>query len=233
MRNMMQDYIHRQPQALSSVLDQADIEDLTAKADTFSRVVLVGAGSSCHAMRMARPYCQQAMKHATVIACTPAQLDWLAPAMAADTLIVVASQSGTSTNVLTLIRRLRADGFFVCAVTQDSSSPIAAGANAHILLNIPPEHTNPKTMGVMGTVLTVQLLACMLSGSGEARLRRDMARIITTMPRNIETVRLWCEQEMHELIQTNAYLVVGQDDAAAVAGESVLKLIENRAQARD
>jgi len=226
MKNMMQDYIAMQPQVLAGVLAQTDFQDLQAKARSFSRIVLVGAGSSYHSMHMACPFCRQTLQPATVVACTPAQLDWMTPAMAAETLVVVASQSGTSTNVLALIKRLQGEGFFVCAVTQDAASPIAAGADVHVLLSIPPELTGPKTMGVMGTMLTVQLMACVLAGSGEAELRGDMARIIEAMPRNIETTVRWCGQATPELLRSDAYLVVGQDDAAAIAGESALKLIE-------
>ncbi|HPF87248.1 MAG TPA: SIS domain-containing protein [Candidatus Limiplasma sp.] len=226
MKNKMQDYIAIQPQVLAGVLAQTDFRELQDKAHAFTRIVLVGAGSSYHAMHMACPFCRQALNPATVIACTPAQLDWLTPAMAAETLVIVASQSGTSTNVLGLIERLQKEGFFVCAVTQDASSPIATGADAHVLLTMPTENAGPKTMGVMATMLTVQLLACVLGGSGEAKLRKDMARIIAAMPRNIEATVRWCGQAAPELMQTDAYLVVGQDNAAAIAGESVLKLIE-------
>ncbi len=236
MGNLMQSYVPRQPEALQGVLDrrQKNIGAFLTRygSSAFARIIMIGAGSSFHALNMARPFCQKAMG-VPVFACTPAQLGWLTPSMAADTLVLAASQSGTSTNVLKAVRQLRKSGFAIAAITQAPLSPIAQEADVHVLLDIPEEKTGPKTMGVSATVLTAQLMMGELAQSLDAFQKADMASfyadmqsIIKVMPENIDAAIGWCERRKRAFLSSSSYLVVAQGDNASIAGECALKLIE-------
>lgn len=236
MQNIMQACIHAQPEALRQVL--AGAED-TAAAMTgwygdrpLARLILVGAGSSYHALNMARPYCQEILG-VPVLAATPAQLSWLDARHAGDTLVIAASQSGTSSNTLALVQTLRGMGFPVAGITQDASSLVAGAVDCHLLLRIPEEKTGPKTMGVLGTMLTLQLAIAALGvhrGVAEAAvlpaLQRDMKAITSYMPANIEAAIAWCADNSEGMRDSGSYFVVGQGDYAAIAGEGALKLVE-------
>lgn len=236
MTNMMQAYINRQPEALESILQQSAavaapfVKQFAAKP--IKGVLLAGAGSSCHALMMAAPLGRAALQM-PVTAGTPAAWAWLDNRFASETLVIVASQSGTSTNTLALVKRLKDLGYPVCGITQNPASPIAQAVDCHVTLLIPEEKTGPKTMGVMGTVLTAQL---MLAALGLARgtfareqmdaLTAGLCLVVSHMPGNIEATRVWMQAHLDTLSKDEAYFVVGQGDTKAVADESGLKLVE-------
>lgn len=231
----MQQYIAAQPQALHAILDDRRkslypaVSALAGKR--FSRVLLIGAGSSYHTMNMARPFCQ-AVLSLPVFVCTPAQLGWLTPDMRGDTLVFIASQTGTSTNVLAILRRLRRDGFFVAVLTQVPVSPVAAEADACFAVPIPHEDADPKTMGVTATLLTMQIISMEIAlqqgtaGQAAFSFYKDVERMIRDMPLNITATIDWCRQYQPDFLASESYMVVGLGDRSAIAGESALKLIE-------
>lgn len=234
MQNIMQECIHKQQEALKSVLAHAEttippfIKAYEGKP--VARVVLIGAGSSYHALNMARPICQQAMD-VPVFAATPAQLGWLDQRFAEDTLVIAASQSGTSSNTLAAIKALQALGFSVSAITQVADSLIAQQADCHVLLAIPEEKAGPKTMGVLGTMLTCQkmLIALAKKNGGafdDAAFDADMQKIVENLPGNIAVSMAWCEASQDDFAASPAYCVVAQGENAGIAGEGALKLVE-------
>lgn len=233
MQNIMQACIHKQPEALLSTLAHRD-ETITPFVEAFAaaplaRVALVGAGSSYHALNMARAYAQAALG-VPVIAGTPAQLDWLGSQAPEGTLLVAASQSGTSTNTLAFLKDAMAKGYKTVAITQNPDSPIAKLVDCHVTLMIPEEKAGPKTMGVMGTMLTLQLMACRLAkakgmASDEAALERDIRQIAQAMPENIAQAMAWCDANSDALMGPT-YAVVSQGAQGPVAGEAALKIVE-------
>lgn len=234
MQNVMKTCIHMQREALQSILKNAP-QTIPPFAQRFAdkriaRVVLIGAGSSYHALNMARPLCRQAV-HVPVFAATPAQLSWLDERFAGDTLVIAASQSGTSTNTLAAVKALQAKGYTVAAITQNESSAIAMQADHHTLLAMPEEKAGPKTMGVLGTMLTLQKMLIALSiakgGTFDAKgFDRDIDTIAANLPGNIDMAIQWCAQQQERLLRSTAYFVVAQGDHAAIAGEGALKLVE-------
>ena len=236
MGNLMQSYIFRQPEALQAILDHAadNLEPFIEKYHQapMRRIVLAGAGSSFHALNMARPFCRE-MMHMPVFACTPAQFDWQDQSISRDTLVVVASQSGTSTNTLAMVRKLREAGFTVAAITQYPSSPVARAADCHVLLDIPEEKTGPKTMGVTGTILTMQILAAELAyrkglvpDADLSSFYTNIRAMIGNMSGNITATVQWCADLAEVFLKSGFFCAVGQGDHSAIAGESALKLIE-------
>jgi fructoselysine-6-P-deglycase FrlB-like protein len=204
MQNKMQSCINQQQAVMGSVLAGAQrntagfVERYSEKK--ISRIILVGAGSSFHSMNMARPFCHEVMK-VPVFAATPAQLDWLNVDYTADTLVIAASQSGTSSNTLSLVQRLKKQGFDVSAITQDSASYIAKAVDCHVLLDIPAEPAGPKTMGVLGTILTTQMLLAQLAlAKGRMPLSAyegflaDIRRACSYLSENIEMAKSWLEK---------------------------------------
>ena len=236
MKTNMQRYIEMQPQALCQVRDYI-LGNKSAfvchwAGRLFERVVLVGAGSSYNALDMARPFIQKALK-VPVFAFTPAQLNWLDETWAKDTIVLAASQSGTSINTLECIRNLRDMGFFVASITQETESYVARESDIPLLLATPEELVGPKTMGVVGTILTAQLHAMLLAeqcGRMNASARDSFLAavqvVIDNYERNIAAALDWQRINAERFAKAGCYYWVAEGDRYGVAAESMLKLIE-------
>ena len=228
--NEMQRCYVRQAEAVGQALEAmpAALADFRAKFSgrRFDCVVLLGIGSSFHALRMAQSFAQQTLG-VPVWTQTPEQLDWLTPAMAGRVLVIAASQSGTSTNVLARMREIRAMGIDAAVITQGLESPLAQETGCVLPLNIPEEKAGPKTMGVMGTAITAAFAACALSG-GNAReqLAADVTAFRGQLAGNLPAVQDYVQARAEALAAHCAWLVVGEKRLHACAGESFLKLVE-------
>ena len=236
MKTNMQRYIEMQPQALhqvkASVLGSESAIVAHWAGRPYRRVVLVGAGSSLNALDMARPFIQKALK-VPVLACSPAQLNWLDESLAEDTIVLAASQSGTSINTLECIRALRKMGFFLVSITQEMASYVANESDAVLKLDSPEELVGPKTMGVVGTILTAQLHAMLLArqcgrmDAAECKAFLDAVdAVIANYDGNIVAALEWQRVNAARFAAAKCYYWVAAGDRFGIAAESMLKLIE-------
>lgn len=228
--NEMQRCYAMQAEAVGQVLAAMPdaLRDFKTRYDRsrFACVVLMGIGSSFHAMHMAQAFAQRTLA-IPVWTQTPEQLDWLTHAMRGRVLVIAASQSGTSTNVLARMRELRTMGIDTAAITQEPDSPIAREAGCVLPLNMPEEKAGPKTMGVMATAITAAFAACALCGEeAESRLTGDCWAFRGLLAENLVAVRGYVQARTQALAAHRAWLVVGEKQLHACAGESFLKLVE-------
>ncbi len=194
----------------------------------YARAVLLGIGSSYHALHIARGFIQDTLGIPT-FAQTPEQLDWLTSDRRADTLVIAASQSGTSTNMLRKIGELQDAGCDVVALTQFLESPIGKRARHALWLDIPEEKAGPKTMGVLATAMLAAFAACALrdaSGRMTDALAKDGAAFADALEGNLSAAKAFAQTRARALGQHAAWIVVGQKEAYAPAGEAALKLVE-------
>ncbi len=231
-QNEMQRCFDGQPTAVRQVLRSLPdtLADFRARfgGKRPKTVVLLGIGSSYHALHMARAF-GQALLGVPVLAQTPEQLDWLHPAMQESLLVIAASQSGTSTNVLARMRELKAFHIPTAAVTQALDSPVAQLADCVLPLDMPEEKAGPKTMGVMDTAIITAFALCALcdqSGQATATLAKQGEAFAQRLESNLPIVKEYVAKRAEALKGHPAWIVVGQKALCAPAGESALKLVE-------
>ncbi len=229
--NRMQTYYGMQAEALLNTANQGDetvrmIRGM-ARSASFERIVLLGIGSSYHSASMAENEFQ-ALARIPVNCMTPEQALRHLGEFNRKTLVIAVSQSGTSSNTLNLVREIRHMDSTVLAVTQGLASPIAKEAKAVIPLFIPDEQAGPKTMGVMASVSSLLLTSAALSENGDAweNLKKDLQAESEAMAANIPIVRDWVLGLSETLADEPSWMVVGQREAFAPAGECALKLTE-------
>ena len=229
--NLMQMYYGMQPDALANTASQGDGVYLRLRAALSAarprKTVLLGIGSSFHSACLAES-CFRSLSSLPARCMTPEEALPLLSEFDGDTLVIAVSQSGTSSNTLDAVKKIRQTGANVFAVTQGLSSPIAREAREVIPLFIPDEKAGPKTMGVIASVCGLLLCAAALSENEEAweSLKADMMAEADAMKSNLPVVRDWVLSMGETLAGETSWMVVGQRAALAPAGECALKLTE-------
>ncbi len=236
MPNLMQQCIERQPQAILSVLGHKEqifnpFLDIFAKAD-FRDILLIGSGSSFHAANMARPY-METLLQMPVYPATPTRLPYMDGSDASHRIVIGISESGRSTNTLSALEQLKHKGYFIVGITERDDSPIGQMADMPIRLYAGPEPALQKTMSVLASLLTLEILALELAFS--KNLTADTVRhafytkireVAHAMPENIACAKRWYRQNLCTLKNSEYILITGQHGRAAIGGEGALKLVE-------
>ena len=160
--NLMQMYYAMQPDALRETANQAEtiLSGIEKALEGLhpEKVFLLGIGSSFHSARLAELEFRT-LSGLPAESVTPETAEVRLQEMNPQTLVLAVSQSGTSTNTLSAVKQIKAQrGCPVFTVTQGLSSPLAAESDAIIPLCIPDEKAGPKTMGVVATVCSLQLI---------------------------------------------------------------------------
>ena len=170
--NLMQMYYAMQADALRRTADEGEtlLEGIrkALKGLQIQKVFLLGIGSSFHSARLAE-HAFRELSGLPVESVTPETADVRIKEMNRQTLVIAISQSGTSSNTLSAVKRIKSQlASPVFTVTQGLSSPIAAESDAIIPLCIPDEKAGPKTMGVIATVCSLLLIAAAIRGDTDA-----------------------------------------------------------------
>lgn len=128
---------------------------------SFSRVVLTGMGSSHAALR---PLWTSLVEHGVPAWRLDAAecLGHFLPLIDGSTLVIVASQSGRSAEIVVLASEIKARGARLLAITNDVASPLAQHADAVIDIRVGPEDavstkTYLNTLGVMAVLARIFL----------------------------------------------------------------------------
>src|SRR5919109_232531 len=149
-----------QPDALQRVIAERPHEQLRAvRADRFKRIVLTGMGASHAALLPAWLRLVDAGLPAWRV--ETATLGQDAPGLLArDTLVVAASQSGRSAEIVALAERAPAT---LVALTNDPGSPLAAAAHVVLDISAGDEHA-VSTRSYLNTLAAAALAADVLAG---------------------------------------------------------------------
>lgn len=236
MSNLMQQCIDLQPQALNEVLLSLSgalgsfLEHY--KSRPIKQVYMIGSGSSSHAANMARYYMEEALQM-PVFVTLPTQINFFTGISPEETLIIAVSQSGRSSNTIKAVNDLKEQGYMVTAVAQEENSPLAKGCDIFVPLNCGEEPAAPKTMGVMGTIFTLQAMAANLAHEkgimpieGIDDLYERIEITIADMPENIAITKEWYTENANSLKELTHMFIVGQEALAPIGMEGALKLVE-------
>lgn len=236
MSNLMQQCIDLQPDALRRVLGKREelIEPFIAFLGDLSlrQIHLVGSGSSYHAAMMARVYMEEVLEIPVYVA-TPTQLNYIDSDEKDTSLVVVLSQSGQSTNTIKAIKAFQKKGYSVAALTMEANSPVAQQADFFLALNCGEETADQKTMGVVASVLTLQILAVELAKrkglltiqEGEV-FYQDAQLAAMHMEENLIVTKQWYLENATLLQKCTYILICGMGTLAPIGGEGALKLVE-------
>ncbi len=216
-------YIREQPKVLSELPSKtaatlAGFKSLNRKPE---RIVLVGTGSSMNALLCAADAFEE-LTGATVIAKEPEAFLRLSPRPNGQaTLVVVASQSGTSLTPVEAARRALDSGFAVIAVTGDGESALAKTGADVLAMPIGAETVGPKTKGYTATVLSLFALAAKL---GNRKL--DLSALVKPLEATVETGLAAAKDLLQRYGVPDYILLAGQSQHLGTALESGLKIAE-------
>lgn len=219
-----------QPRALAATLQQLQLPEelgiLAARLreGKIKRVVLTGMGASFHALH---PLCLRLnVAGFTAITVETSELvhsleRWLGP----ETLIIAASQSGESAEIVRLIEENRGRAAMI-GVTNTGNNPLALRANVSILTHAGKEFSvSCKTYET--ALMALHLLGARLCGCDESQTRDELAQ---TVPAVTSYLRGWKDHvfEMtEELARVQHLFLLGRGASLAAAGEGALILKES------
>ena len=130
-----------QPRAVADTVSSLrNLAPLPNVAQSCTRVVLTGMGSSLYALHPLQIRCVKAGRTAFMVE-TSELIHYMPELLHEETLVVVVSQSGRSAETVALLDLIgkRAKRPFVVGVTNTPDSPLAAGADAVVMLKAGPE----------------------------------------------------------------------------------------------
>ena len=216
-------YIREQPTILAGLPSKvaANLARLASLQEKPERIVLVGTGSSMNALLSAAD-AFEALTGATVIAKEPEAFLRRPPIPNNQrTLVVVASQSGTSLTPVEAARRSLATGFATIALTGDGESALAKTGADVLAMPIGAETVGPKTKGYTATVLSLFAIAAALGGRG-----LDLAALAKPLEATVETGRAAAKALLARYGVPDYILFAGQSQHLGAALESGLKVAE-------
>lgn len=185
----------------------------------YDRVLLVGSGSSLNALTIVRPWLQAALRRPVEVI-NPAVLLRDIEAVFGNPLVVILSQSGTSSTSIEAARICRQRAWQIVVVTADPESPIGALGLPMILLPIGDEPIGPKTKGFTASIAACFSLAASLAGRDLPTL--SSAAIAGALNASRAAVPALIGPE-----KTPVYIVItGSDRHFGVALEASLKIAE-------
>ncbi len=130
--------------------------------------VLLARGSSDHAAVLGRYLIELATGRPVALAAPSLTTLYDAPHDYRGVLVVAASQSGRTPEIVTVLERLQRAGARGLAITNDASSALARTAHGAICLEAGPELAVPATKTVTTQLLAFALVARGLAGPGMA-----------------------------------------------------------------
>lgn len=162
------DEILEQPAALQRLLDgeNKNIAKVATKikARAPKYIMLAARGSSDNAARYGQ-YLFSACNRLPVALATPSLFTiYKSPPRIKDALVIAISQSGQSPDICAVIEEGSHQGALTVAVTNDTSSPLAAAADVCIDLRAGPEHSVAASKTYTSSLLAMAMLSTALAG---------------------------------------------------------------------
>ncbi len=215
--NIMTEYLLKSPKVLKELIQHSQFETIANQVKPFSRVLLIGTGSSHIMSKAALPYMRKALETEVHAFRASDEIG----AKASDLLIYI-SQTGTSINVL---ENLQAHpNQQKIAITENPDAIIAKSAAFTIDLLVGTEPCNAKTVGVSATFLSLVLLSYALS-------KRSHKAAIEKLENEIDQLELIINNYLNLGQETNLsepqhLFVLTAPSLNAVGEEASLKYIE-------
>jgi len=219
--------IHEQPQVLAGLLDAG--RDLTVEIAERIRayeprsIVIAARGTSANAGRYAQ-YVFGARNRLSVSLANPSLYTvYHRPPDLRGTLVIGISQSGQSSDIVTVVEEARRQGALTLALVNDESSPMAAAAELHLPLRAGVEQAVAATKTYSAELLALAMLSSALAAddSGWESLAAAPGAVAATLDAN----RGLAERTARYTYARHV-VVIGRGFNYATACEVALKLKE-------
>jgi glucosamine--fructose-6-phosphate aminotransferase (isomerizing) len=225
--SFLQDEIHQQPQVLTTLLETEEKNTRRIAADLRARdvkcVVVAARGTSDNAARYGQ-YLLGARNRLSVGLATPSLFSvYGEPPRLEGALVVGISQSGQSTDIVSVLEEARRQGAPTLVLTNDPASPLAAQADYLIPLHAGEEQAVAATKTYTAQLAALALLSCTLANDSERleALRRVPEAVTWVLDR---------AEDMAAVVERYRYMetcvVLGRGYNYATAFEIALKLKE-------
>lgn len=219
--------IREQPAVLAGLLGEGRelAEETAARIRTYGphSVVIAARGTSANAGRYAQ-YALGARNHLSVALATPSLYTvYHQPPDLSSTLVVGISQSGQSTDIVTVVDEARRQGALTLALTNDPASPMAEAAELCLPLRAGVERAVAATKTYSSELLGVAMLSAALGGD-EADWEA-LAAIPDALAATVE-LNAGLVAQTARYTYARHFVVIGRGYNYATACEVALKLKE-------
>lgn len=235
-KSIMWSYIAQEPNVLERLLcDESVVAYAKTEAIGLEAVYLVAHGSSYNATVTVSDFFSR-MTGLRVYTFIPAIFRYNASLLQKEsrekTLVIVVSQTGTSSGAIDALDMAKKLGFKTLGITDISTSPVAKQADDALMLRCGSENSNAKTKGYSATITLLLLLALAFGvcrgaitwEQGEAVTAELRAQVSLLQPTGDRLVR-WCEENDFGVSLSELY-ALGYGINYGTAMECQLKLME-------
>lgn len=235
--SIMWQYIGEEQTALRRLEASSQVDAYVRRmgAEKLKSVYFVAHGSSRNAAVAALPFFSE-FAEVRAYACTPAAFPVTKSASLLEergtALIVLISQTGTSSGVLEALSFAKAQGLPTLAVTAARNSPVCVKSDDALLLMCGEEKSNAKTKGYSATLLLLLQLALALgrarhtlSPDRERLCREELSGMIGLLPEIREQALEFCRRNDFGRGMRDLYVLTDGINIGT-AQEAQLKLME-------
>lgn len=219
-----------QPKALALTLEKLELEnglrkiEAQLKQGVFRRIVLTGMGSSAYILHPLQVALTE-RGYTSFIAETSELIHYLSPLLDSSTLIVVASQSGRSVEIVRLLD-CNAGRATIIGVTNTPESPLALRANC-VLLTYAGEESSVSCKTYVTGLVALRLLGAALCGKDWEQERVELRQLVPA----VETYLQHWEGNVAELADTvdgiRHWILLGRGPSVAAARTGALTIEES------
>jgi fructoselysine-6-P-deglycase FrlB-like protein len=212
-------FMAQQGEVTARTLATTDRAAFVDSVSAYDRVLFIGSGSSLNVLTIVRPWLQSAMSLPVEVV-NPAVFLRDIEFVFGNPLVVILSQSGTSSTTIEAARIVALKEWQAVVITADLSSPISAVELPMLLLPIGEEPIGPKTKGFTASIAACLALAANLAGRDLPALSADHIDRVLDLSREAVT-ELLGEKALPSYI-----VITGSGRHYGVALEASLKIAE-------
>ena len=218
--------INEQPEALQRLIkiETKPILDLGEKLRSkFSYMLIAARGTSDNAARYAQ-YLFQMFNKLPVALATPSVFSvYKSPPNLADALVLAISQSGSSPDIIAVVKEAHAQGRPTLAITNNIESPLAKAADEVIGMHVGEEKAVAATKTYTASLTALALLSYGLLG--DAEILAEIEKIPEKVAGALENTLTMIEQMQRYRFMTQC-AVIGRGYNYSTAFEASLKIKE-------
>lgn len=196
------------------------------------KIIIIASGSSYNAVACARLFMQKVLKK-EVRLLSPYTFEHWENDFLDNSLIMVASQSGNSTNSLSALKKLREKNIRTIGITADSESDFKDCCDLLINYEIGIETVGFVTKGMVGLILFFMLFALeaakaegVIGPEKYDEYVKELAETADMHELMYQRTKEFFENNRRELLATQKVFVIGSGPAYGVAVEGALKIGE-------
>lgn len=226
--DLMLRYIEDTPNAITDLLDTFERVYSKDKLPAAKNIVFIGSGSSFNTACQVTFFYENYLGLNTQVYYPDTFLSIRELNLSKqNTLIVVISETGTSTYTNMALSKARKDGYKTIALTQYKNAPLANNCDYYFNFCCGEENCNAKTKGYTNNLVLLYLLGTMLANTSfdSSKLIKEIEEIKKEIKNLIESFPLWFSKH-HELVRMNNILVVGAEPYLGATKEAALKMSE-------